>query len=426
MVSFIDRMVINLLVEPIKVDLELSDTQMSLLIGLSFAVFYTLMGIPIARLADRYNRKLVIAIGIGLWSVMTALCGLARSFWTLFMARMGVGVGEAALSPAAYSMLADYFPPNKVGRAISVYSMGIFLGIGLAYVGGGALISLFGEYESIAVPVLGVLQSWQVIFVIVSLPGFLVVVAVLVIREPPRRNIQLCGDATTGDATTKGLNSSGFIAYLRLRRSVVTAHLMGFSLLSIASYGGLSWMPTYLIRVRQFSVESSGVYIGAIYMVFGMLGSFSGGWLSERIFDRGRKDAIFLVSSLTAFALVPTVLAVSILPGYWVLAGLAIFSLFISMPWGIAGAALQLIAPNRHRAQLSAVYLFAMTVVGLGVGPTLIAVLTDYVFRDEMDIGYSIAIASSLASIVAGITLWRGLPFYREAVIDNEQSAEPN
>ena len=176
--SFVDRIIMSLLVIPIQKDLDISDTQMGLLMGLAFAIFYTVVGIPIARLSDVKSRKIIVSIGIFLWSIMTAVCGLARSFLELFLARIGVGVGEATLSPAAYSMIADYFPENKLGKAIAVYQSGALFGSGIAFIIGGAIVGLIVNSSATSLPFLGELQPWQLAFIIVGLPGVLMALVI--------------------------------------------------------------------------------------------------------------------------------------------------------------------------------------------------------------------------------------------------------
>src|SRR5690606_31508962 len=185
--SFIDRIIIAMLVDPLKQDLGLSDTQLGILQGLAFAVFYAVVGLPIGRWADRYSRRMIIASGIFLWSIMTAVCGLARNFWELFLARVGVGVGEAALSPAAYSMIADYFPKEKLGRAVGVYQAGAFFGAGLSFLVGGLIIQAVAKAGDISLPLVGAVRPWQVVFFVVGLPGVLVALLMFTVREPARR-----------------------------------------------------------------------------------------------------------------------------------------------------------------------------------------------------------------------------------------------
>jgi len=188
--SFVDRNIVILLVEVMKKDMGLSDTKVSLLLGASFALFYSILGIPLGRLADIYNRKKIIAVGIVLWSLMTAVCGLTKNYGQLFLARMGVGVGEAALSPAAYSMISDYFPKEKLATAISVYSLGIYIGSALAYIGGGYLIGILSDMDNLNLPLVGELYAWQLIFIIVGVPGLLMAGLVLLLKEPERQGVQ--------------------------------------------------------------------------------------------------------------------------------------------------------------------------------------------------------------------------------------------
>lgn len=173
MFSFLDRTIIVLLIEPIKRDLAITDTQISLLYGLAFAVFYTLCGIPIARLIDSKNRRTIVAVGVLFWSAMTAACGLAKNFGSLFAARIGVGIGEATLSPAAYSMISDSFPKEKRAKAMSVYTMGIYLGVGVAMLLGGQVIEYFNNIGTVTLPLVGELRGWQLTFIAVAAPGLL-------------------------------------------------------------------------------------------------------------------------------------------------------------------------------------------------------------------------------------------------------------
>jgi MFS family permease len=187
--SFIDRQILAFLVGPIRADLQISDTAIGLLGGFAFAIFYTLLGLPMGWLADRKSRRGLIAIGLVFWSLMTALCSLARSFGTLFAARIGVGVGEATLTPAAFSLIADYFPREKLARALSVYSMGILIGSGLAFIVGGAVVQAMNGMPALQVPVLGTMAPWRLTFLIVGLPGLAIALLLLTVREPVRRNV---------------------------------------------------------------------------------------------------------------------------------------------------------------------------------------------------------------------------------------------
>src|SRR5271170_2446976 len=225
--SFIDRQIFSLLVGPLRRDLHIGDTQMSLLIGFSFAVFYTFFGIPIGHLADVYNRRWIIAIGLILWSGFTAGCGLAPSFLVMLVLRMGVGVGEAALSPAAYSLITDYFPRDRLATAISVYSMGIYLGSGLAYLLGGLVVAYASSQAVWSIPLLGELRPWQLIFLLVGLPGIVLTPLLLTIRDPAPH-------MAARQKTTVPMRQ--VFSYIFENRSTFLLHNIGFGLLALSSY----------------------------------------------------------------------------------------------------------------------------------------------------------------------------------------------
>ena len=268
--SFVDRQILNLMVGPIRKDLGISDTEMSLLMGFSFAIFYTIMGIPLGRMADSKSRRGLVTVGIIVWSVMTALCGLAKHYWQLFIFRIGVGVGEAALSPAAYSMIADYFPPSKRATAISVYSMGIYIGSGIAFLLGGLIVEFVTAQGAVTLPVLGETRPWQVVFYVLGASGLLFSFAFLLIKEPKR----------SGAGTAAVVPIKEVVAYLKLNRRTVLSHNIGFAMIAFCSYGTAAWIPTYFVRVHGWSIGQVGLVFGLIVMIFGSLGIVPGGRLS--------------------------------------------------------------------------------------------------------------------------------------------------
>ncbi|HJL81007.1 MAG TPA: MFS transporter, partial [Gammaproteobacteria bacterium] len=187
-VSFLDRQILALVVQDVKTDLDLSDTQVSLLLGFAFALFYTTMGIPIGRLADKKSRRAIIATGITIWCLMTAACGLARNYTQLFLARVGVGVGEATLSPSGLSMISDYFPAEKRGKALGFFNMGVSVGSGIAFIGGGQIIAYVSDAPPIILPYIGEIFAWQALFLLVGLPGLIVAVLMRTVKEPSRKD----------------------------------------------------------------------------------------------------------------------------------------------------------------------------------------------------------------------------------------------
>jgi MFS family permease len=400
--SFIDRQILNLLVRPIRRDLGISDTQMSLLMGFSFAVFYTFFGIVMGRLADSRSRRGLIAAGCVLWSVFTAGCGLARNYTQMLLLRMGVGVGEASLSPAAYSLITDNFPPHRLATAISVYSMGIYLGTGLAYLLGGVVISFAGGQQKWSLPVVGDTRPWQVIFFIVGLPGIALASLLGTVKEPPRTILR-------GSAASIG----EFLAYVRLNRTTFLCHNLGFALLSFSSYGAAAWIPTFFARHHGWSAASIGIWFGAIVMLCGTAGIVAGGWLADRMKVRGRRDAAMRVGLLVSLIWIPPGLMVFLAASpWWALGALAVAQFFASAPFGVAPAAIQQISPPHLRGQASAIYLFVINLIGLGLGPTAVALVTDYVFHDDNAVGMSLLLVTCIAHAISALLLWRGLrPF---------------
>lgn len=400
--SFIDRIVIALLVEPIKADLGVSDFGIGLLQGLAFAIFYALLGIPIGRLSDRVSRRGIIAAGIALWSLMTAACGLARSFTGLFLARVGVGVGEAALSPAAYSMIADYFPKEKLGRALAVYQSGAMFGAGIAFLVGGAALRWLAPYEGQVLPVIGAVHVWQLAFFIVGLPGVLIALLMLTVKEPARR----------GKVAAEGLGMPlrEVLTYMGSHSRVLLALFFGFALLVVPITSVLAWVPTYLHRVLGHSRTGTGFILGAMLLVLAPAAVYCGGWLIDRLRGRGQYGAPFIVSIGAAIALVPLSLFATTSNSDTLtlaLLGPLIFCGCISQV--AAPAVIQMMVPNEMRAQISAIWMLVMNLVATIFGPTLVGFVTVYVLGDDMAVGQSIAIVNVVSAPVAAVILWIGL-----------------
>jgi len=251
----------------------------------------------------------------------------------------------------------------------------------------------------------------------VALPAFILVPMLAAIREPRRKMTSCVSVETTNIAAPY----SGVLAFIKRRRKVVAAHLIGFSFLSIVDYAFLSWMPTYYFRVRGVDIDTMGINFGVAYIVFGVSGIFLGAKFSEMLHSRGYQDAIFRLSALSALLLLPVVWLFILLPGNWSYIAMAIYIFLYSLPWGIAAAAIQLFTPNEFRAQLSALYLLAISITGLTIGPTSVALLTDHFFHDEQQVGLSIAIVCTVCLVGALAALLYGLKDYREAVLDQER-----
>ncbi len=392
--AFIDRQIIALLVGPIQQDLNISDTEVSLLGGFAFVFFYTFLGIPIGRIVDRSNRKRLIAVGVFLWSCMTVACGFARNFFQLFLARVGVGVGEATLSPAALSILSDYFPPQRLGFAVSVYLSGAAIGTGLAFLLGGAALDFFARFSLDGVPLLGGLATWQLAFVVVGAPGVFFTLLILTIPEPARRSKLV---AVPSQHSSQGLPLREAIRYLLDRKKFYLHHFAGFGLYLAFTYGLSFWAIEYF--VRTFAVERSDVaYIyGAQVVLLGGGGTLLAGYLSDYLEDRGWKDAKLRVA---LWSMVPMTLLACSLPfvGSYPLAIAAIMAMTFcwKFPLAPAAAALQIATPNEVRGLATGLYLFVGNTLGLAVGPAVIGVFSDYVIRDPSALKWSIALAGMI------------------------------
>ncbi len=388
--SFIDRQIMSLLVAPIRRDLGIGDTAMSLLMGLSFAILYTFLGLPIGRLADARSRRGIIAWGIAVWSVMTALCGVVRSYGGLFLARVGVGVGEAALSPAAYSLLADTVPRDRLATALSVYSAGIYIGSGIAMIAGGLVIGWLATASTIVVPLVGAVHAWQTVFFVIGLPGLLIALLLGTVREPPRRA-----------ATLAPLAVRETMRYVADNRRTFAAHHVGIAMISFAGYAAMAWIPTVFVRQYGWTTARVGVISGASILVLGTVGIVAGGRVADVLLRRGRSDAKLVTCLVGALGMLASAVALALAPnGTTAAVLLSPLYFFNAFPYGAAAAVVQELAPNRMRAQISASYLFVVNLIGLGLGPTAVALLTDYVFRRDDAVGLSLTIV-----LVTGLSL---------------------
>ena len=411
-VSLIDRQVLSLLVEEIRADWGLSDTQISLLQGAAFVIFYAVAGLPIARLADSRNRKIIIIIGIAVWSAMTAACGLAKSYWYLFLARIGVGVGEASLSPSAYSMVADFFPPHKLAFPLGVFATGISAGMGLALLAGGYVIEIAIESGPVDWPIVGILQPWQSVFIAVGIIGIIPIGLMCTIKEPLRRSV---GPINTGDSA--GVPVREMFKFFRTNWRAYATIVGGFTLTAVTAYGILSWTPAFYMRSFGLTASEAGYLIGLVIIASGLIGSFAGGMAADFLERRGVANGKVVVLLVACGGVIVPGVAAPLMPNV----NLALVFLFASFLFGQAmvgpiTSAIQVMTPNRMRAQAGALYLVIVNFFGLTVGPTSVALITDYVFKDPMDLRYSLAIVNGVANVLGFILIALGLKPYRRAV----------
>jgi MFS family permease len=394
MVNAIDRQVLAVLIEPIKREFGVSDTAMGLLTGFAFVIFYMLAGIPIARWADRGSRKRIVAAALAFWSAATAASGLVRSFAELAIARILVGVGEAGGNAPSYSLLSDYFPPQRRATALAIYSCGLYVGAALAFLAGGWLVTHY---------------DWRVVFYLVGLPGLVLAALVaLTVRELPR------GASEQRAAAEASVPFAQVLRFL-LRRRAFRLVALGAALQSISGYGVITWGPTFLSRVHHMSFAEIGVIFGIIIGLVGSVGAVAGGRMADRL---GRRDpawymrlpamqSVLALPFLFGFALLPQApqALASFVPFY------ALGAMYIGPMFSVVHGLVDL----RMRATATAILMFIVNLVGLGLGPLLVGFLNDHVFgaaHGPAAIRYSL-LAVGLFSGLAGLFFWRASPLLR-------------
>ena len=412
-VAIVDRQILSLLVQPIKRDLGVTDTQMGLLAGFAFVLFYSILGVPIARLADRKNRKAIISIGIVIWSIMTAACGLTKTYVQLFIMRIGVGVGEATLSPAAYSIMADYFQPRKLARAIGVYAMGLYAGSGIALLAGSAVVAMLSGHGTIEFPLIGEMHRWQLTFVVVAIPGFLVLALMMTVREPPRR--QFAYDGSHRNVEAEPVPISEIWRFFRANRRLIIAHFGGFLMIGTVISAFLIWVPEFLRRTYDYSIAEAGAIYGFSLLLFGTAGPYFGGWFAEWLARRGYRDSEMRAAAICGAVMIPITIIAPLAPERISgLVMLALLSFILASAQGLAPTILQLIAPNRMRAQITAFFMLVAVLAGFSLGPACTAMITDYVFGYDEALPYSLVIVSAVLTPIGVAFLVYGLKPYRE------------
>ncbi len=382
--NFIDRQILAILLQPIKEDLQVSDTAMGFLTGFAFAVFYAIAGLPLARVADRWVRRSLIALSLATWSLMTAASGLSRNFTDLALARVGVGVGEAGCTPPAHSLLSDYFPPEKRATVLAVYACGIYMGVGLGFWLGGWLNDAFG---------------WRVAFMVIGLPGVAMAVVVrFTVREPPRG----MSERTAATSRAYGLGETWrFLTRLPSgRRISLAAAFQAF-----VGYGLAAWIPAFFIRLHGMTPGELGLWLSWITGIGGAIGAFSGGWLADR-WVRRQPKARAHISLVGALCSTPFIVAALMLDNT-TLALLSFFpaNVFGTMWLGPAGSIVQDLAPPAMRATASAVFIFILTMIGLGAGPQTVGILNDLIGTPDA-IRYSLLGVAVSTSLLSAVFFW--------------------
>ena len=412
--SAIDARVLTLLVGPIKQDLGLSDFQISLLQGFAFALLYSVAAMPIGRYVDNSTRRtpLVVA-GLLFWSAMTMACGLARSFGGLFLTRVGVGIGEATLSPTAYSLISDYFEKQRRALAISFYAIGYPIGGGLALIIGGLLLERFTHRGPTQLGFLGTLEPWQMVFVAVGAPGILIAALMATVKEPPRSE-------TGGMAHAVPIRE--VVRYVRERWRLY-GMLIGVTALSgLLAIGTSLWYPTFLMRTYGMTAGQVGLYFGTLMLVCGTIGTLAGGWVSGILIRRGRTDGnLRIMLFATLVKAVPLVVGPLMPTPALALSFMAVGTLVGQASQGVVLSAIQDVTPNRLRGQVTALTLLAVNLIGLGLGSSMIAAITDFGFGDEGALRYAIAITGAIMLPIMVLMLATGMGRYRAALREMEE-----
>lgn len=387
-VAYIDRQIINLLVEDIKADLLVSDIEISLLQGFAFAVFYALVAIPLGRIADSANRRWLITIGIIAWTLAALSCGLAQNYTQLFIARMFVGVGEAVLTPAGFSLLADMFRPHRMARPISVFTSSSFFGSGIALIVGGLIIDQLQSMGGVTLPFVGPVEVWQAAFIFGALPGIPAAIWFFFsVKEPTRR-------AHTRLDENAQAYRHGFVAAIRYCMAnfrLFFSVIMGLSLMGAAQFSLGAWVPAFFMRSHEWTPGDIGTVQGLLFLICGTSGVIAGGWITDALHSRGHADANLRTATFGALLAVPFVAMVPVVDNPWLAVALLAPSMFLgTMPFGAGAAIIPTVAPPMYRAQLVAVYLLIANLIGQAGGPWVVAFVTDVVFNDDQAVGGSL------------------------------------
>jgi MFS family permease len=412
--SFLDRQIFAVLVTPIKTDLHLSDLQISYVGGVSFVIFYVLFGLPMGRLADVYNRKHILWFSVVLWTAATTACGLATRYWHLLVLRMGVGLGEAALAPCAFSMLADLFPRHRLATAVSICTAGAAVGLGMAYLGGAVVLrwaqQAAGPDGLLAVPVFGDLAPWRVVLIAVGIPGMLMSLLLLTIAEPARRH----AGANPARTRERSVPLSEVLRYLRAHWTGFLSLFVGMGFVSLSVYACGFWDITFFERTYGVPPHVSGVYYGLLAVISQAIGNMIGGLSADYLTQKRSRDAKLLVLAVGALACIGFRLAYPMMPTFESALLLVTPAVILnSMPYGVAGAAVQIMAPARMRGQMTGLYNFVQNLIGFGFGPTSVALLTEGVFEDLNRVGLAIALVGAGAQAVAAAVFFAGLKPYQ-------------
>lgn len=415
--SFLDRSLVNVASAPIKHDLGLSDTQFGLVSGTSFVILYSLCGIPLGRLADRVDRRGMIALGILFWTAMTAVCGLAGSFPMFLVGRIGVGLGEASLVPAGMSLIGGTMPRHRTGRAVAIFIMGATVGNATALIGGGYLLTRLTRHGPTLMPLVGSLAPWQMLFLIACVPGLVIAALTMSLREPDRT------PPVVGERS--GLRAAW--VHIGTHRGAYGFLTAATCCMLVLTQAQSAWAPLFFVRHFGLAPGESAILVGTLFLLSAPTGQFFGGWVSDRLQASGVGGAQNLVMALgLTLALLPA--AIFCTTDLLWLSKLAYpaFTFLIAAASPNALAALQLVTPARHRGIASALFMSIVTLIGIGAGPATVGLLTDHLFGDERALGFSLLTVILAGGLAGALLAWAGRrPFAQALGVASSRSTSP-
>ncbi len=415
--SIMDRQILTLLVGPIQQSLHVNDAWMGMLHGFTFAAFYSVVGLPIARLIDRGNRRLIITAGIALWCLATAAGGLATEFWHLLVARIGVAVGEAVLLPGAVSLISDLFVPEKRGRALGVFGAAGPVGAGIGLLATGLVLGYFSAHP-LTLPYLGTLEPWQTTLMSIGLPGMVVVLLMIGVPEP---RLNRAGRIAPTSAPLS-VPLAEVLAFLRGNRRTFVSIVIGAGFYYAAVYGSSAWVPSYFVRHFGWTYAQAGLVMGLTMCICAPLGVLAASWLGEYWRRRGVAGGNLRVAIIASVALplcaTPLLLAPS---AELALPFLALTAFVWTCLFGVGPALVVEIAPTPMRGQFIALYTGVITLLGAGIGPVAVGVITDYLLVDPSAIRYSILIVVLVACALACTLLLGARHSFRNTALQARQ-----
>ena len=405
--AFIDRQIPSMLVEPIKQDFNLTDSQIALLGGAAFSIFYAIMALPIGYAVDRYQRTKVLGTGIFLWSLMTALAGLANSFGKLFGARIGVAVGEAVMAPTSVSLVSDSFPENKQGKPMGIITAGVYIGIGITLLGGGFLIDYLTRIGGITLPLIGYLKPWQATFMIVGIPGLVLAIAAFYLKEPQRLEERI-------DAQLK--DRKNVFLHLKEHRKTLIPMFGGLIFMALIFYSFSFWAPTMMIRTFDISLTEVGFILGMITIISSITGTIAAGSAVDYLRNKNYSDAPVRAAMIAVILALPPIISLSFVQselGAWIC--IALYLLFISSFAPLGLLAISGVSTGNVKGQTAAIHAFLMMAFGLSLGPQLTAFFTDFVFVDPNLLINSVSLTGLIVLPISALLFKLSLSRYRES-----------